>query len=98
MVSGDETRTGRKAVAVRGEACEVEGRLGEHHVHALALDDVEHRVGEAGVRARGHQVERVTEVPTDRALAHVGADEPYLALAVLAQPAQQRGCAGRAGG
>ena len=97
IVSGrrDEHRH-REAVAMRGEPVEVERRLRQHGVHALALDDVEHRVGEARVRARRHEVERVAEVAADGALAHVGADEPDLALAVLAQRAQQRRRARRA--
>ena len=37
--------------------------------------DLEHRVGEAGSDAGRHEVERVAEVPPDRALGHVGADE-----------------------
>ena len=54
--------------------------------------------GNDGIGARRHEVERVAEVPPDRALAHVGADEPHLALAVLAQRVQERGGAGRARG
>ena len=79
-----------------GEPGEVERGLRQDDVDALALDDVEHRVGEAGIRAGGHQVERVAEVAADRALAHVGADEADGALAVLAQRVQERGRARRA--
>ena len=88
----------REGVAVLGQALEVERRLRQHGVDALALDDLEHRVGEAGVRAGRDEVERVAEVAADRALGHVRADEPHLALAVLAQPAQQRRRAGGARG
>ena len=99
IVSGEETSTGTgKRVAMRREAVEVERGLRQHRVHVLALDDVQHGIREARVRPRRHEVERVAQVPSDRALAHVGADEPNLALAVLAQPAQQRGAAGRARG
>ena len=73
-----------------GEAFEVERRLGQDAVGALALDDRADRVGEARVGAGGDEVEGVAEVAADRALGHVGADEAHLALAVLAQPAQQR--------
>ena len=52
--------------------------------------------GNAGVGAAGDDVERVAEVAADRALAHVGADEAHLALAVRAQRMQQRGRARRA--
>ena len=43
-----------------------------------------------GSEPAGNEVERVAEVAADRALGHVGADEAQLALAVLAQRAQQR--------
>ncbi len=48
---GDEHRDVAEAVAVRGEPLEVERRLRQHGVHALALADREDRVGEAGVGA-----------------------------------------------
>ena len=90
-MSGLETSTGTgKRVAVLGEALEVERRLGQDAVGALALDDRADRVGEARVGARGDEVEGVAEVPADGALGHVRADEPHLALAVLAQAAEQR--------
>ena len=98
IVSGPETSTGTGKRRVRGEPCEVERRLRQHGVDALALDDLEHRVREAGIGARRDEMERVAEVPPDRALRHVRADEAHLALAVLAQRAQQRRGAGRAGG
>jgi hypothetical protein len=41
-------------------------------------------------------MERVAEMLADRALRHVGADEPYFTLAVLPQSAHERGGAGRA--
>ena len=56
------------------------------------------RVGEARVGARRDEVERVAEVAADRALGHVRADEADVALAVLAQGAEQRGRPGRARG
>ena len=93
----DEHRN-REAVAVRGEPLEVEGRLRQDAVDALALDDVEDRVREARIRAGRDEVERVAEVAADRALAHVGADEPHGPLAVRAQPLQQRRRPRRAGG
>ena len=83
---------------MRGEPFEVERRLRQDDVDALALDDVEHRVGEAGVGAGRDEVERVAEVAADRALAHVGADEPHRPLAVRAQALQERRRAGRARG
>ena len=83
---------------MRGEPLEVERGLRQDDVDALALDDVEHGVGEAGIGAGRHEVERVAEVASDRALGHVRADEAHLALAVLAQPAQQRRRPGRARG
>src|SRR5262249_32930872 len=39
-----------------------------------------------------HEMKRVAELPSDRAFRHVGADEPHLTLAVLAEPAEQRCC------
>ena len=51
-----------------------------------------------GIRPGRHEVEGVGEVAADRALGHVGADDPDLALAVLPQRAHQRGGAGRAAG
>ena len=99
IASGGETSTGiGEAVAVLGQPLEVERRLRQDGVDALALDDLEDRVREAGVGAGRHEVERVAEVPADRALGHVRADEAHLALAVLAQRAQERGGAGRARG
>ena len=81
-----------------GEALEVERRLGQHAVGALPLDDRADRVGEAGVGARRDEVERVAQMAPDRALGHVRADEAHLALAVLAQAAEQRRGAGGARG
>ena len=81
-----------------GEPLEVERRLGQDAVGALALDDRADRVGEAGIGAGRDEVEGVAEVPPDGALGHVGADEAHLALAVLAQPAEQRRGAGGARG
>ena len=92
----DQHRHG-EAVPVRGEPFEVEGRLRQDDVDSLALDDVQHRVGEAGVGAGGDEVEGIGEVPADRAPAHVGADDADAALAVRAQALQQRGRPGRAG-
>ena len=80
-----------EALAVRCQPFEVVRRLREDDVDALALDDVEDRVGEGGVGAGGHQVERVAEVPSDRALGHVGADEAELALAVLTERTKKGG-------
>ena len=81
-----------------GEALEVERRLRQDDVHALALDDLEHRVREAGVRSGRDEVERVAEVTADGALGHVRADEAHVALAVLAERPEQRGGSRRAGG
>ena len=81
---GDEHRH-REAVAVRRQPFEVERGLRQDDVDALALDDVEHRVGEARVGAGGDGVERVAEMAADRPLAHVGADETHGPLAVRAQ-------------
>ncbi len=86
----------REAVDVPREPFEIERRLRQDRVDAFSLRDLEHRVGKRRIGAGGHDVERVAEVAADRALAHVGADEPHGALAVLAQPAQQRGRARRA--
>ena len=83
---------------MRGEALEVERRLRQDDVDALALDDLEHGVREARVGAGRDAVERVAEVAPDGALAHVGADEPDRALAVRAQALQERRGAGRARG
>ena len=83
---------------MRGQPFEVEGRLRQHHVDSLPLDDAEHRVGEARVGAGGDELERVAEMAADRALAHVGADEPHGSLPIRAQALQERGGAGRAGG
>ncbi len=83
---------------MRCQALEVERGLGEDDVDALALDDVEHRVGEAWIGAGGDSVERIAEMAADRPLAHVGADEPYGSLAVLAQALQERCRAGSSGG
>ena len=87
IASGGDTSTGDPVEAVERarEPFEVERRLRQDRVGALALGDLAHRGGERRVGARRHEVERVAEVPADRALAHVGADEPHLALAVLAQ-------------
>ena len=68
-----------------GEPLEVERRLRQDRVDPLLLGDLQDRVRERGVRARGDDVERVAEVAADRALAHVGADEAHLALAVSPQ-------------
>ena len=73
-----------------GQALEIERRLGQDAVGALGLDDRADGGGEAGIGAGRDEVEGVAEVPADGALGHVGADEPQLALAVLAQPAEQR--------
>ena len=81
-------------VAVLGEPLEIERRLGQHAVGALALDDRADGGGEVRIRARRDDVEGVAEVPADGALGHVGADEPKLALAVLAEPAEQGSGAG----
>ena len=93
IASGGETSTGDPVEALdrAGEPFEVERRLRQDRGGALALGDLADRGGERGVGAGRHEVERVAEVPADRALAHVGADEAHLALAVLAQRAQQRG-------
>ena len=80
------------------EALEIERRLGQDAVGALGLHDRADGGGEAGIRAGRDDVEGVAEVPADGALGHVGADEPELALAVLAQPAEERSGAGRARG
>ncbi len=80
---------------MRGEAFEVERRLRQDDVDALALDDVEHGIREAGVGACRHAVKRIAEVVADRALAHVGADEPDRPLAVRAQALQERSGSGR---
>ena len=66
-----------------GQALEVEGRLRQDRVDVLLLGDLQHRVRERRVRARRDDVERIAEMAADRAFAHVGADEPHLALAVL---------------
>ena len=87
----------REAVAVRCEPFEVEGRLRQDDVDAFLLDDRQDGVGEAGVGAGRNEVERVAEMAADRALAHVGADEPDPPLPVRPQPFQQRRGAGRAG-
>ena len=92
----DEDRHG-EAVAVCGEPFQVERRLRKDDVDGLVFDDLEDGVGEARVRAGRDAVEGVAEVPADGAFRHVGADESDLAFAVLAQPAQEGGCAGRAG-
>ena len=91
-VRASETRTAAppKPSARAGEALEVERRLRQDRGGALALGDLADRVGERRVGAGRDEVERVAEVAADRALAHVGADEAHLALAVLAQAAQQR--------
>ena len=96
--SGGSRRATRRAPAIAskrstcaGEPFEVERRLRQDRVGALALGDLAaSRPGSAGSAPAGHEVERVAEVAADRALAHVGADEPHLALAVLAQRAQER--------
>jgi hypothetical protein len=63
---------------------EVEGRLREDDVDTLPRDDVEHRVGEAGVRPGRHEVERVAQMPAHRPFRHVCPDQADVALAVLA--------------
>ena len=83
---------------MRREPFEIEGGLRQDDVHALPLDDGEHRVGEARIRARRDEVEGVAEVAADGALAHVRADEPDLPLAVLAQRPQERRRPRRPGG
>ena len=79
-----------EAVAVRREPLEVERGLRQDDVDALALDDLEDGVREAGIGAGRHEMEGVAEMTPDRPLGHVGADEAHVALAVLAEPAQQR--------
>ncbi len=80
---------------MRGEPLEIERGLRQDDVDALTLDDVEHRVREAGIGARRDSVERVGEVAADGALAHVSADDADGPLAVRAQALEQRGGAGR---
>ena len=57
-----------------------------------------HGSDEAGIVAGRDELERVAEVASDRALAHVGADDAYVALAVLAQRPHERRRARRARG
>ena len=83
---------------MRREPFQVERGLREHDVDALALDDVEHGVGEGGVGAGRNAMEGVAEVAADRPLAHVGPDQAHGSLAVCAQAFQERRGAGRAGG
>ena len=64
------------------EPFEVERRLRQDRVDALARRNVQHRVGECRIGAGRNEMERVAQMPADGALAHVGADEPNLALAV----------------
>ena len=97
IVSGAETSTGDPGSApARGEASRSNDDWGRRRRRppARRLQD---RVGEPGIGAGRHEVERVAEVAADRALGHVRPDEPHLALAVLAQRAQQRRRPGRAG-
>ena len=80
----------RETLDVLGQPFQVERRLRQDRVDALALGDREHRVRERRIGSARNDVERVAEVTANRALAHVGADEPHLALAVLAQRLQER--------
>ena len=92
---GPETSTGTGKLSRRADSpAQVERRLRQHDVDALLLDDLEHASANP-VRAAGHEVERVAEVPADRALAHVDADEPHLPLAVLAQARRSAPCRAR---
>ena len=86
-----------EALAVRCESLEIEGGLGQDDVDAFLLDDPQDRVGEAWVGSRGDEMERVAEVPSNRALGHVRTDESHVALAVLAQRPHERRRSGRAG-
>ena len=86
----DEDGDVAEAPGRAGEPFEVERRLGQHCRCALALGDFADRVRKARVGTGGDEVESVAEVPADRALAHVGADEPDLALAVRAQRVEER--------
>ena len=86
--AGDEHRD-REALAVGGQALQIERRLGEDDVHLLSFDDVEDRIGEGRVCAGRDEMECVAEVTADRALGHVRSDEAHLALAVVPQPAEQ---------
>ena len=98
IVSGGETSTGAENVSdVLRQALEVERRLRQDRVDALARRNLEHRAGERRVGAAGHEVKRVAQVPSDRALAHVRADEPDLPLAVRPQCVEERSGSGRAG-
>ena len=75
---GDEhrdtrARSGRCAAASPGRSND---DCGQHGVDPLAPADVEQsRPAKPGSEPGGHEVERVAEVPADRALRHVRADE-----------------------
>jgi hypothetical protein len=75
---------------------QVERRLWEDGIRPLALHDRANLVGEARVRPGRDDVELVAEMPADCALLHVGSDQAQVALAVVAQRAQQRSGPGRA--
>ena len=93
----DEHRYG-ETLASRRERLEVERRLWQHEVDALALDEIEDRVGIVGARAGRHDVECVAEVLADCVVAHVRADDADGALAVLVERADQARAARGAGG
>ena len=80
---------------MRRESFEIVRRLREHDVGGLPLDDVEDRVRESGIGSGRDEMERVAEMPADGPLRHVGADQPDVPLAVLAQRTQE---CGRPGG
>ena len=94
---GHEHRDG-EPLAVRGEALEVERRLGQDDVDPLPLDDLAHRVRKARVGTGGNDVERVAEMAPDGALRHVRPDQAQVALAVPAEGAEQRRGSRRARG
>jgi hypothetical protein len=86
IVSGEETSTGTgKRSRCAARPFQVERGLRQHDVDALALDDLEHRVGEAGIGA-GRDEWNASQRwrPTDRSLMS-GADEPHMSLAVRPQ-------------
>jgi len=82
---GDEHGDPVEAVGRRGQTLEVERRLWQDRGSALPVGDLADHVGECGVGPGGHEVEGVAAVAADRPLAHVGTDEPHLALAVCAK-------------
>jgi translation initiation factor eIF-2B subunit delta len=95
---GDDDDDVLEAILLDREPLESVGRLRQDDIHVLAPADIEHGTSEVGVASSRDGLEDVAEVAPDRQLVHVHSDEAHLALAVLAQGAQERDGSGATDG